>query len=71
MIEPQKGVRDNLIIVEKPLHNVEYIAVPESPNFSGLPLPTVIPQFLQQSAVDGRTASIKAWRRWIQARLAQ
>ncbi len=51
------------------LQGGEYIQMSESPHFPGLPLGEVIPQYLQQSKVEGRNKSIKAFRAWVRGRI--
>ncbi len=40
-----------------------------SPNFPGLPLLTVIPEYLRQSRSIGRNKAIKAFRNWVRSRI--
>jgi Uma2 family endonuclease len=47
------------------LQNGEYIESTSSPNFPGMPLTEVIPQFIQQSETVGRMQTIKALRAWV------
>ena len=47
------------------LRGNDYVEVPESPTFPGLPLPEVIPQYLAQSKMVGRNATLKAFRQWV------
>jgi Uma2 family endonuclease len=49
----------------KVLQEGKYIEVLESPNFPGLDLATIIPEFLKQSEVDGRNSAIKKFRGWV------
>lgn len=49
----------------KVLQAGQYVEVQESPNFPGLALTQVIPEFLQQSQTIGRNPVIKAFRRWV------
>jgi Uma2 family endonuclease len=49
----------------KVLRDGQYVEVPESPNFPGLALTSVIPMFLRQSEIEGRMAALKAFRRWL------
>jgi Uma2 family endonuclease len=43
----------------------KYIVSQSSLNFPGLPLVDVIPQYLEQSTMVGRNATLKAFRRWV------
>lgn len=45
-----------------------YLEVSESPTFPGLPLRTVIPEYLAQSKREGRNIALKAFRRWLRER---
>jgi Uma2 family endonuclease len=47
------------------LQNGEYIESTISPNFPGMPIAEVIPQFIQQSETIGRMQTIKAFRAWV------
>ncbi|MDB9314776.1 Uma2 family endonuclease [Spirulina sp. CS-785/01] len=47
------------------LQGGEYIPVETSPHFPDFPLCEVIPQYLEQSRVDGRNAAIQAFRSWV------
>lgn len=49
------------------LRGSEYVEVPESPTFPGLPLCTVIPEYLAQSKIVGRNAALRAFRQWVRA----
>jgi len=42
-----------------------YLLVSESPRFPGLPLATMLPQYLAQSKILGRTPVVKAFRQWV------
>lgn len=48
------------------LKNGEYIEVAESPTFPGLPLKSVLLEFLEQSRTVGRNTMMKSFRRWVQ-----
>jgi hypothetical protein len=43
----------------------DYVGVPESPNFLGLPLRTAIPAYLARSKSEGRNTTLKAFRQWL------
>jgi Uma2 family endonuclease len=43
----------------------QYIQVKESPHFPGLPLVEAIPEYLQQSKIEGRNKTMKAFRAWV------
>ena len=47
------------------LRGNDYVEVPESPTFPGLPVLEVIPQYLAQSKMAGRNATLKAFRQWV------
>jgi Uma2 family endonuclease len=47
----------------------QYSQVRESPHFPGLPLIDVIPQYLEQSKIEGRNKIMKAFRTWIKAQI--
>ena len=47
------------------LQGSEYVEVPESPIFPGFPLRTVIPEYLAQSKIVGRNATLRAFRQWV------
>ncbi|MCT7965376.1 Uma2 family endonuclease [Laspinema sp. D1] len=51
------------------LQGGQYVQVSESPHFPGLPLSEVIPQYLEQSKVEGRNRAIKAFRAWVRGRI--
>lgn len=53
------------------LQDGRYVKVQESLNFPGLPLVEIIPQYLEQSKIAGRNATIKAFRLWIREQLQQ
>ena len=54
----------------KVLQAEQYVEVPESPNFPGLALTQVIPEFLQQSQTIGRNPVMKAFRQWVREQAA-
>lgn len=45
--------------------NDRYLEVSESPNFPGLPLHDMIPEFLSQIKTIGRNKALKAFRQWV------
>ena len=51
------------------LHGSNYIEVAESPNFLGIPLSKVIPQYLEESKTVGRNKVLKAFRNWVQSQI--
>ncbi|MBO0351564.1 Uma2 family endonuclease [Phormidium pseudopriestleyi FRX01] len=51
------------------LQGGQYVQMRESPHFPGLPLGEVIPQYLEQSKVEGRNKAIKAFRAWVRGRI--
>jgi Uma2 family endonuclease len=51
------------------LINGEYVESPISPTFPNIPISSVIPQFIQQSLTDGRSPTLRAFRKWVQAQL--
>jgi len=49
-----------------------YVQVSESSHFPGLPLiGEVIPQYLEQSKIEGRNKTMKAFRAWVRTRLEE
>lgn len=46
-----------------------YIEVPESLNFPGVPLSKVIPQYLEESKTVGRNKVLRAFRIWVQEQI--
>ncbi|BAZ12765.1 hypothetical protein NIES4071_45980 [Calothrix sp. NIES-4071] len=46
-----------------------YVESQQSLNFPNLPLIEIIPQYLEQSRTDGRNATLKAFRRWVQKQI--
>ncbi len=53
------------------LQGGQYVQMSESPHFPGLPLCEVIPQYLEQSKVEGRNKAIKAFRAWVRGRIEE
>jgi Uma2 family endonuclease len=53
-------------LVIQVLQNGQYVPVVESPNFPGLDLATVLPQFLDRSKTEGRNQVVRSFRQWIQ-----
>lgn len=51
------------------LQEGEYIQVDRSPNFPNTPLIEIIPQYLQRSRIEGRNATLKAFRQWVRSLL--
>jgi Uma2 family endonuclease len=51
------------------LRSGEYVELEESPNFPGLPLKTVIPQYLADSKQVGRNTVMKAFRQWVRSQI--
>lgn len=47
------------------LQGDDYVEVPDSPTFPGLPLGTIIPAYLAQSKIDGRNPTLRAFRNWV------
>lgn len=47
------------------LQAARYVQVNESPHFPGLSLVEVIPQYLEQSKIEGRNKIMKAFRSWV------
>lgn len=47
------------------LQNSVYIQCEESPHFPGLSLKKVIPEYLEQSKIEGRNKTMKAFRAWV------
>jgi Uma2 family endonuclease len=48
----------------------QYVQSDSSLNFPNLPVKTVIPQYLEQSKIIGRNATMKAFRRWVREFIA-
>lgn len=46
-----------------------YVRREESPHFPGLPLVEAIPQYLEQSKIEGRNKTMKAFRAWVRAKI--
>ncbi|MGB3206698.1 MAG: Uma2 family endonuclease [Crinalium sp.] len=51
------------------LQNGKYIESQNSYNFSGISLKEVIPQYVEQSKIIGRNATMKAFRTWVREQL--
>jgi hypothetical protein len=51
--------------------NGEYIQCENSPHFPGLPVGELIPQYLQQSKIEGRNKTMKAFRAWVREKIAE
>jgi Uma2 family endonuclease len=51
------------------LREGQYIEVEESPNFPGMPLKAMIPQYLAESKRAGRNAVMKAFREWARSHI--
>lgn len=49
----------------------KYIQCEASPHFPGLPVTEVIPQYLAQSKIEGRNKTMKGFRAWIKAKIAE
>jgi Uma2 family endonuclease len=52
------------------LESGQYIQSNESPHFPGFPLIEAIPKYLEQSKIEGRNKTIKAFRAWVQSKKA-
>lgn len=52
------------------LQDGEYMQCEASPHFPGLPLCEVIPQYLEQSKIEGRNKTMKAFRAWVREKIA-
>gem|GEM_PF-6518080 len=52
------------------LQGSSYAVVAESPNFRGLPLSKVLPQYLTESKTVGRNKVLRAFRLWVREQLA-
>ncbi|QLE56707.1 Uma2 family endonuclease [Nostoc sp. TCL26-01] len=48
-----------------------YVESPESLNFPGLTLIDIIPQYLEQSKIIGRNATLRAFRLWVRQQIQQ
>ena len=46
-----------------------YVAVAESPSFSGWPLHTEIPRYVELSRIEGRNQAMRSFRQWVRERL--
>lgn len=53
------------------LQDGEYIQGNESYHFPGLPVGEVIPQYLEQSKIEGRNKTMKAFRAWVREKIAE
>ena len=51
------------------LRDDQYELSAQSLHFPGLPLTDVIPDYLERSRTSGRTALLRAFRRWVQEQL--
>lgn len=51
------------------LREDKYVESGESPNFPGMTLAEVIPQYLEQSKTVGRNATLRAFRQWVRVQL--
>jgi Uma2 family endonuclease len=51
------------------LQDGEYIESELSPTFGNVPVLEIIPQFLERSIRDGRSAAMRAFRTWMQSNL--
>lgn len=51
------------------LHEDTYVEVEVSPNFPGMPLVEVIPNYLKQSKTTGRNATLRAFRQWVREQI--
>jgi Uma2 family endonuclease len=49
----------------------EYMQCDTSPHFPGLPVGEVIPQYLEQSKIEGRNKTMKAFRFWVKEKIAE
>ncbi len=50
------------------LQEGQYVQGNESPHFPGFPLGDVIPEYLEQSKMEGRNKTMKAFRAWVKER---
>jgi len=53
------------------LRDCDYVESELSPIFGGIPICDVIPQFLEISLSQGRSAAMKAFRVWMQENLSK
>ena len=53
------------------LQEGEYMQYEASPHFPGLPVAEVIPQYLEQSKIEGRNKTMKAFRAWVREKIAE
>jgi len=51
------------------LESGKYVKSSVSRNFNSLPLVDVIPQYVEQSKIKGRNATIKAFRSWVKSQI--
>jgi Uma2 family endonuclease len=51
------------------LQNDEYIESEFSPTFGEIPVSQIIPQFLELSLSEGRSAAMRAFRAWIKEKV--
>lgn len=51
------------------LRSGNYVESSDSPNFPGMRLVEVIPQYLEESKTRGRNATLKAFRTWVRSQL--
>ncbi|MEM1255939.1 MAG: Uma2 family endonuclease [Cyanobacteria bacterium P01_H01_bin.21] len=49
----------------------QYVEVSESPTFPGWSLQAEIPTYVEQSRIDGRNKTMRAFRQWVRSRLAE
>jgi len=50
------------------LESGQYLKSDESPHFPGFPLTEAIPKYLEQSKIEGRNKTMKAFRAWVQSK---
>ena len=53
------------------LQTGQYVEVSESPTFPGWSLQAEIPIYVEQSRVDGRNKTMRAFRAWVRSCLAE
>jgi Uma2 family endonuclease len=51
------------------LINGVYTETQTSPHFPNIPVASAIPQFIQRSLTEGRSPTLRAFRKWVQAQL--
>ncbi|MFE1747889.1 Uma2 family endonuclease [Coleofasciculus sp. H7-2] len=51
------------------LQEGKYVEANHSPNFPGMPLIELIPQYVEQSKVIGRNATMRAFRTWVREQI--